>query len=496
MDQRKYHILALMRGLAVTACSGQSSPDRVAVTPPTSQSAAVKAPNFIVLIGDDMSVETLSCYSVGTPAVTPHLDRLCAQSKRFDNFWAQPVCSPTRASILSGRYGFRTGVGTPATSKIAAMPIPEAPAFATKELNEGSPRPPAGLTAPAPGLRADEFTLPMALKSGSKIKYETAAFGKWHLADPTNGGKDHPNLAGFDYYHGPVRGGGNASYFAWSEVINGEITQGTTGWADSAKVDDALAWIDTRESDKPYLLWMAFNAPHTPFHLPPTELLNSEAKNLDPNGITLDNQHAYYYAMIEALDTEIGRLLANIPKDELDNSYVIFVGDNGTPEQVATAPFDFDNAKGSLSQGGLNVPFFVSGPGITNGQTGALANSVDIYATLMDLAGLDPTVDLPSDKVFDTVSLVPVLEDQSAKVRDYAYADVFGVVPRGIVSERTIRDDRYKLFVDTKGEESLFDLNTDPYEKTNLLKEGGLSTGAQGHYDTLKTSLNNLVKSK
>ena len=149
-------IAVLISILASSACSQE---------PPVPAREA--PPNFIILIGDDMAVETLDCYGVGqATAVTPNLDSLCAAGMRFDNFWAQPVCSPTRATILSGRYGFRTGVGAPATSGIPAQPVPELSDDAHKELGGGGPpRREAGENVPAPGLRADEFTLPMALKA-------------------------------------------------------------------------------------------------------------------------------------------------------------------------------------------------------------------------------------------------------------------------------------------------------------------------------------------
>ena len=482
--------------LTLSACSNAPSTDQASTansSQGSSQNVAAQRgnteqpPNFIVLIGDDMSVETLSCFNVGPrSAVTPNLDKLCAQGKRFPNFWTQPVCSPTRAAILSGQYGFRNGVGTPATSGIPAMPRPPAPSYATAETSVGSPRPEPGMMAPAPGLKANSFTLPKALKA-APVSYDTYAFGKWHLADPTNGGKDHPNLAGFDHYHGPVRGGGVPSYFHWSEVINGQITDGRTGWADTAKVDDALEFMRGRDSENPFLLWMAFNSPHTPFHLPPVNLLNSDAKNLDPNAINEENQHEYYLAMIEALDTEIGRLLENMPEENMENTYVVFIGDNGTPEQVGTDPFDFYHAKGSLTQGGVNVPFFVSGPDIAPGISQSLSNSVDIYATFADLSGAE----IPQNAAQDSVSLVPALT-ANQDVRDFAYADVFGLVPRGIVLERAIRNESHKLIVETDGLEKLFALGVDPYEKNDLMEKGGLSAADEAALTTLRAKLEEL----
>ena len=152
-----------------------------------------------------MGAETLSCYELNeNVAVTPTLDNLCAHGIRFDNMWSQPICSPTRATLMTGRYGFRTGVGT-------AIPFPK-----EIESQRRTPPRPAGahresavrthnLTPTPPGLRPDEFTLAMALKSNPDLGYETAAIGKWHMADLNNGAFKHPNLAGFDHFAGNER---------------------------------------------------------------------------------------------------------------------------------------------------------------------------------------------------------------------------------------------------------------------------------------------------
>ena len=110
------------------------------------------------------------------------------------------------------------------------------------------------------------------------------------------------------------------------------MTDGMTGYATSNVVDDAAAWLNGRDGETPWFLWVAFNAPHTPFHLPPLELLHSDAAQLDPYVDPDTNPHAYYKAMIEALDTEIGRLLSALEPGQRDYTYVIFMGDNGTPK--------------------------------------------------------------------------------------------------------------------------------------------------------------------
>lgn len=167
----------------------------LAVMPTT---RAASPPNILLIIGDDMGIETLPCYGIIADAADlPNLSALCRQGVRFTNVWSQPVCSPTRATIMTGRYGFRTGVGAaiPAPKEVQSRrPTPPKPAGTHRESPANEP------DATVPGLRPDEFTLAKALKSNPSLGYETAAIGKWHLADLNNGAFEHPNRAGFDHF--------------------------------------------------------------------------------------------------------------------------------------------------------------------------------------------------------------------------------------------------------------------------------------------------------
>lgn len=474
-------------------------------------------PNFLILIGDDMGVETMSCFGVGeSPARTPTLDDLCASGMRFDNFWSQPVCSPTRATILSGQFGFRNGVGTPATGADIDYPVPAAPADSPRETggrggdeggrgnrqNRGqagrdiTPNPNAdrpGYAQPAnerPGLRREAYGLPAALTASSSLGYRTAAVGKWHLSDDKNGGLEHTAVVGFNHYAGSYNGGGVESYFAWSKVVDAKVTPGQTGYVTSATVDDAISWLGSDSVDDPWLLWVAFNAPHSPYARPPAHLLSNETnRHLD----TSTNPRANYTAMIEAMDTEIGRLLSSIDADQLANTYIIFLGDNGTPNRMASNPFPRDRVKGTVYQGGINVPLIIDGPGVEKGvATKSLANSVDLFSTVLDLAGVEPDERL-TNTVLDSVSLAPVLENHEAQVRDFAYADVYGPQQRELVNRRAIRDDRYKLLLDLQNDiRELYDLARDPYEKHNLLDDD-LAPEAKSALDDLDARLQKLV---
>lgn len=489
--------------LTLAACSSVSGVSQSTMPADDADSQSSNAPNFIVLIGDDMGVETLSCYPVGTQtATTPTLDNLCANGMRFDNFWSQPVCSPTRATILTGQYGFRNGVGTPATGPSIDYPQPAVPDGSPVEFGGAGNAQRAGngqrrgngtrrrnntqaVTAGRPGIRASAYGLPAALAADESLAYQSAAIGKWHLASSDNGGIENPLLVGFDHYSGSIRGGGVASYFAWSKAVDGELTDGQTGYVTSETVNDALRWMDRRDNSRPWLLWVAFNAPHTPFGKPPPELL-SDATNLALKDASQDkNPLLVYHAMIEAMDTEIGRLLDKLTPSERDNTYVVFLGDNGTPGAMVTPPVQRGRAKGTVYQGGVNVPFIVSGPKVRSGvSTKALANSSDLYATILDLAGTkdDPILTATTQ---DSVSLTPVLSNPELAVRSFAFADVFGMQRNGIVNQRTIRNQRYKLLIDDEANsEALYDLALDPYENNNLLG-GELDDAVQANYDEL-----------
>ena len=153
------------------------------------------APNVLLIIGDDMGVETLASYGLGeNPPTTAALDELAREGVRFTNVWSQPACSPTRATVITGRYGFRTGIGRALTNGPPMPAPPDKPAWASFELARTGGE--GGMGADReirPYLLPEEFTLPMALKGSDDLAYATAAIGKWHLAEVPNGWIEHPN---------------------------------------------------------------------------------------------------------------------------------------------------------------------------------------------------------------------------------------------------------------------------------------------------------------
>ena len=447
---------------------------------------AHSAPNILLIIGDDMGVETVASYGLGeNPPVTANLDDLARNGVRFTNFWAQPVCSPTRATIMTGRYGFRTGIGRPVTNR---GPMPEPPQIPDWALPYVNTETGGGMgmgaddlqSLPRHGLGVDEYTLTHAFDANGRLGYSTAAIGKWHLADADNGWQDHATRIGFDYFNGGLTGGPE-SYFAWTEVVDGEVT-GATGYAPTDKVDDAIAWIGAR-GDRPWFMWMGFNLPHTPLHTPPDDARDG-------------NSNSQYEAMIEAMDTQIGRLLAAIEPDVLENTYVIFLGDNGTQSGNVTAPFQDGRVKGTVYQGGVNVPFIVTGPGVERGAVSdALVNSTDLFVTIMEMAGIDPAETIPADVTHDSVSFLETLSDPAASPRDWVYADEFFGGFEGVeTADYAIRNERYKL-MRFDGVEEFYDLRADPYEHQDLLT-GELSVEQRTAYSTLRAEVERLRSSR
>ena len=469
----------------------------VAVVFAISGQRALSAPNVLLILADDMGVEALSVYGLGkTAPKTAALEAIAEEGVVFNNFWSQPVCSPTRSTIMTGRYGFRTGVGRPIAPEAdgggsGLLPPPLAkPAGAPYEVSGMGRRVESPVSR---GLRPDEFMFPMALDAGTGDAYRTAAIGKWHMADADNGWLDHPRRAGIDFYSAIMHG--EDSYFTWRKNLNGEVIRETRyGLLD--RTDTAIDWIEEQGAE-PWFMWLSFILPHTPLHLPPRDLLQSDYSDLSPTADTADDPIRYFHAMIEAMDTSIGRVLDSMAPEVRENTYVVFIGDNGTGGGSITEPFQSSRAKGTVYQGGVNVPLIVSGPGVAEGGVSeALINSVDLYATMLEMAEADVAEAVPSRVHQDSVSFFPYLaRPDLPSMRDWVYADVFSGSFAGLPDANyTIRNERYKL-LRHEGNEEFYDLGEDPYEHVDLLA-GSLSTAQQAQYRLLSDQFDALRASE
>ncbi len=382
-----------------------------------------KSPNILLVIADDLGLDASNQYAISAEQpITPTLDQLANEGLVFENAWSSPTCSPTRAGILTGKYGSRTGV-----------------------------------LEPGDVLSEDETSLQSYIHQHLPGKYTDAVIGKWHLG-PSPGGLDHPEALGINHFAGILVGGVD-DYEDWTLTVNGERSN-ETRYVTSKLVDLAIEW--TGEQQKPWFLWLAFNAPHTPFHLPPADLhdrqLSGTEADIDANPLP------YYFAAIEAMDTEINRLLNSLDAETRDNTIVIFMGDNGTPGQVAQSPYRRGKAKGSLYQGGVNIPFFVSGPGVTrtNDRESALINTTDLFSTIASLAGVNV------DQVHDSTSFEYLLGYDQPSERHFQFSEQSADTGE----QWALSDGMYKLIEPSDGDQELYELAVDPFEDTDLIASG------------------------
>ena len=386
---------------------------------------AETAPNILLVIADDMGVDASPCHVEGSRlAKMPTLEDLCGEGMIFDAAYAAPLCSPTRATIMTGKYGFRTGV--------------------------------TGVVSPSEhnGLSSSEETLFDVL--GRETDYSSAVIGKWHLSSERHD-LDRPETLGVDYFYGPLSGG-VSDYTSWTAVEQGKRIR-VSDYATSALSDKAIDWIDDQSS--PWFLWLAYNAPHTPFHAPPRNLHSFGELSGDKRDIRR-NPDRYYFAALEAMDSELGRVLGAIAPDERENTFVVFLGDNGTPGQLFRGTSKQGKTKGSLYEGGTNVPLVVTGPEVLQGQGTELVASTDLYSTILGLAGVKISTK-------DSFDLSPALFDYASTGREIVFTEISGDSKGGSKSGWAIRDARYKLIQHDHSTAELYDLQSDPTEHTDLM---------------------------
>ncbi len=407
-----------MRILTLALITYLAAPCSIAQSGRGHSAALVRRPNILIVLGDDMGVDMLTCYAEGSsPPCTPNIDSLASRGLLFRNAWTNPTCSPTRSELLTGRYGFRTGIGQPVTNGNQGLPL-------------------------------SEVLLPEFLTG-----YSSSITGKWHLAGQGQG-KSHPGKSGFGYHAGSM--GNLSDYNNWQKVVNGSESTSTT-YATTDCADEAIQAALTMP--QPWLLYAAFHAPHAPFHVPPKGLCSCPSSSNCDSANSTSSTAVKAKAMTEAMDSEIGRLLQVIPSDTL----VVFMGDNGTGRAATEPPFDRERAKGTLYEGGINVPLIITGAGTVQGESHALVSSTDIFSTLGDLAGVPSLAQ-------DSVSLVPYMVGSTEPQRSSVYAEYF--TPNGpgpwTSHTRAVRDDRYKLIRATGAADELYDLQLDPFEQVDL----------------------------
>ena len=397
---------------------------------------AAEKPNFLIVFTDDHGWGDVASFG-GSDVQTPHLDQLAAEGLKFTAMRANcTVCSPSRAALLTGRYPDRVGV----PGVIRTQPDNSWGYF-------------------APGVP----TLADALKPAG---YHSALIGKWHLGLES---PNTPNERGFDLFHGFL-GDMMDSYTTHLRHdqnymrLNREVIE-PKGHATDLFTDWACAYLkgERRPKEKPFFLYLAYNAPHFPIE-PPAEWLD-KVKARAP---AMDAKRAANVAFVEHLDANIGRVLACLRETGLDkNTVVVFSADNGGSLPHAQSNHPWRDGKQSHYDGGLRVPFILRWPAqVKPGSVSDYAGlNFDVFPTFLELAGLPPSPDL------DAVSLVPLLEGRAmpANRELYFVRREGGPAYGGKSYEAIVRGEWKLLQNDPWSPLELYHLKNDPQETTNLV---------------------------
>ncbi|HEY1599166.1 MAG TPA: arylsulfatase [Pirellulales bacterium] len=381
-----------------------------------SATAPAKArPNVIVILTDDQGWGDLSVHG-NTNLHTPHIDSLARDGALFERFYVQPVCSPTRAEFLTGRYHPRGGV------------------FSTSTGGER--------------LDLDERTIGNAFHDAG---YATGAFGKWH-----NGAQYpyHPNGRGFDEFYGFCSGHWG-DYFDPPLEHNGESVRGR-GYISDDLTDHAMAFIDEHRAN-PFLCYLAFNTPHSPMQVPdrffePFRDAEIPLRHKGPQPEDLGTTRAAL-AMCENIDWNVGRVLEKLADLKLaDNTIVVYFCDNGPNSWRWNG--GFKGRKASTDEGGVRSPLLVRWPGhIPPGtRVKPVAAAIDLLPTLAGLSGVDSKADKPLDGVDQTELLLGARATAPPRLIFSHWND-----------KVSARDDRYML--DHTGH--VYDLSVDPGQTTD-----------------------------
>jgi arylsulfatase A-like enzyme len=331
----------------------------VLFSPRAADGADASRPNFVYILADDLGYTDVGWH--GDEIKTPNLDKLANEGAKLEAFYVQPVCSPTRAALMTGRYPMRHG------------------------LQVGVVRPWADH-----GLPLDERTLPAALK---EVGYETAITGKWHLGHfkpeylPTKRGFDHQ----YGHYNGALdyfthdRDGGHD----WHKDDKANYDK---GYSTVLLGDEAVRLIKERSKSKPLFLYVPFNAVHSP--------LQALDEDLAKYAHIKDKKRQTYCAMMSCLDDQVGRIVKALDDEKIrSNTLILFSSDNGGPLGSGATNVGLRAGKGTLYEGGVRVCAMANWPGKI--KPGSVVNEplhiADVYPTLLKLAGASLKQEKPLD---------------------------------------------------------------------------------------------------
>jgi len=425
-------LVALGAAISLAAAAGGSGS--------AADSPAGSRPNFIIVLADDLGYGDLSCYGNRSYG-TPHLDALAREGLRFTDFHSSgPVCSPTRAGLLTGRYQQRAGI----PGVINADPA--------RNRHHG--------------LQPREVTLSGIL---GKAGYRTGVFGKWHLGYQK---RFNPVHHGFDRFRGYVSGNidyhshrDRMGYADWWENL--ELVE-EEGYSTHLITWHAVKFIEENR-DRPFFAYIAHEAPHSPYQGPSDPPLRVPGKKKGGGGSEPGRIRRAYREMVQEMDRGIGKVVAALRRLHLEEKTLLFFfSDNGATRQGSNG--SLRGFKGSLWEGGHRVPAIAWWPGrIREGAvTGELAMSIDLLPTLLGLAGAN----LPEGHRLDGRSLLPVLLEGKGLEGRRLFWDYAG--------RQAVRDGPWKLIFERAGNKGrgkkrargpspgLYNLRDDPGEKEDL----------------------------
>ncbi len=435
-------------------------------------------PNVIIIMTDDQGYGDLG-FTGNLHVKTPVIDKLAKESTRFNNFYVSPVCSPTRASLMTGRYSLRTGV--------------------RDTYNGGAI------------MASNEVTIAEMLKQAN---YTNGVFGKWHLGDNY---PSRPSDQGFDESLIHLSGGigqvgditnyfnGDKSYFDPALWHNNK-KEAYKGYCSDIFTEQAIKFIE-KNKETPFFCYLAFNAPHTPLQVP--EKYYQQYKEIDPASGFENNNKPFtkmtekdkedarkVYAMVTNIDDNIGKLLKKL--DDLniaDNTLLIFMTDNG-PQQTRYVS-GMRGLKGDVYQGGIRVPFFIRYPLAfeKNKDIETVSAHIDVLPTIAQIC----KVELPKGRIIDGKSLLPLI---MGKEVDWVERSLFFYWTRRypeLYYNMALRKGSYKLVGKTNynapiKDFELFNLEKDPFELKNIVLENIII--ANNLKKELSEIYNELIKSE
>jgi arylsulfatase A-like enzyme len=391
------------------------------------QQSSKRSPNVIFLLVDDLGWKDTG-YN-GGPMETPNIDRMARGGVRMEHAYSFPLCSPTRSAFMTGRNPMRLGIAWSVVRPWASY-----------------------------GLDPKETTIADLFRGAG---YQTAMCGKWHLGHANK--KLTPNARGFDHFYGHMNGA--IDYFSherdggidWQR--NGKSVK-EEGYTTFLLAAEAERWIQKRDKQRPFFLYMPFNAPHTPLQAP-QNLIDKYA------GKVKDERRRTFVAMVDALDTAIGRVLATVEREGIANeTLIVFWSDNGGPRGQGADNGPLRMGKATVFEGGIRVPAVFYWPGkLKPGESSQVMAIWDVLPTLAAACGITPKTARPLDGVN--------VWEEVAGGRTRERENLFWAVHESAARQLAVRDGKWKYVrIDPHGggqsQDLLFDLAADPNEKNNL----------------------------